>query len=56
MGDIFRFESSAVPEGVRVAAFKGREALSELYRFEVGLLVPEGARWISTRRLASTPS
>ena len=43
VGDLFRFESKALPESTRVAAFRGREGLSELYRFEIGLLVPEGA-------------
>ena len=43
VGDLFRFESKALPESTRVAAFRGREGLSELYRFEIGLLVPVGA-------------
>jgi type VI secretion system secreted protein VgrG len=40
--DLFRFESDALPKKTQVAAFRGREGLSELYRFEIGLLVPEG--------------
>ncbi len=40
--DLFQFECSALPKGTRVAAFRGREAMSEFYRFEIGLLVPAG--------------
>lgn len=41
MTPIFTLESHALPEGVVVAALRGRDALSEPYRFAVGLLVPD---------------
>ena len=40
MKDHFTLQSSALPQGTRVAAFKGIEALSTPYSFEVDLLVP----------------
>jgi len=42
MADLFQIESSALPEGARVAAFRGREAISDLFRFEIGVLVQDG--------------
>ncbi|MBM4359263.1 MAG: type VI secretion system tip protein VgrG [Deltaproteobacteria bacterium] len=41
-GELFTIRSKAIPDGARVAAFRGREALSELYEFEIGILVPQG--------------
>lgn len=40
--DLFSIRSTVLPDGSRVAAFRGREALSELYEFEIGILVPQG--------------
>ncbi len=38
--DIFRFQSSAFPDSTKLVGFRGREALSELFRFEVFVTVP----------------
>ncbi|UQA59691.1 type VI secretion system Vgr family protein [Polyangium aurulentum] len=38
--DIFRFSSSALPESAKLVGFRGREGLSELFRFEVYVSVP----------------
>ena len=42
MPDLFTIESDALPTGTVVAAFEGVEGLSQLYRFEVGLIVQDG--------------
>ena len=39
MADLFTIKSSALPAGATVAAFRGREAISELFAFEIGILV-----------------
>ncbi|MBI4702259.1 MAG: type VI secretion system tip protein VgrG [Deltaproteobacteria bacterium] len=39
--DLYTIESAALPQGLRVAGFRGTEGLSELYRFHVGLLAAE---------------
>lgn len=39
--DIFQLEASFLPPSARVAAFTGREGLSRLYRFEIGVLTRE---------------
>ena len=36
--DLYRLECSALPPSARVAAFAGREHMSELYRYSVGVL------------------
>lgn len=38
LADLFAIESDALPGGVRVAGFKGIEAISQLFRFEIGVL------------------
>jgi type VI secretion system secreted protein VgrG len=38
--DIFRFQSSAFPDSTKLVGFRGREALSELFRFEIFVTVP----------------
>ena len=38
--DIFRFQSSAFPDTMKLVGFRGREALSELFRFEIFVTVP----------------
>jgi hypothetical protein len=37
----FTFESSGLPATVEVASFRGEEAISSLYAFEVHLVVPD---------------
>jgi type VI secretion system secreted protein VgrG len=39
--NIFKIRSSALPDDVQVAAFKGHEAISEPYAFEIGLLTSD---------------
>jgi type VI secretion system secreted protein VgrG len=38
--DIFRFQSGAFPNSTKLVGFRGSEALSELFRFEIFLTVP----------------
>ena len=39
MPDLYTFSSSAVPASAHVVGFRGTEAISQLYRFEIGLLL-----------------
>ena len=39
--DYVMIESEVLPNGTHVASVKGREALGEVYRFEIGLLIPD---------------
>ena len=39
---MFTLECSALPTTARVVAFQGHEAISQLYRFAIGLVVPHG--------------
>src|SRR5271154_6563056 len=40
MRDHFTIRASVLPRTTRVASFRGNEALSSLYSFEVNLLIP----------------
>lgn len=39
MADLFTFQGASVPESAHVVGFHGHEAISELCRFEIGLLL-----------------
>ncbi|MCA9621987.1 MAG: type VI secretion system tip protein VgrG [Myxococcales bacterium] len=46
--DLVTIESDALPIGTHVVSVKGKEGLSEVYRFEVGLMIPDPTFEIDT--------
>lgn len=43
MTDLLAFKASVIPDGARVVGFRGKEALSQLFWFRVGVITPRDA-------------
>ncbi|HEY4118939.1 MAG TPA: type VI secretion system tip protein TssI/VgrG [Byssovorax sp.] len=53
MDDLFSFTGSAVPDGTALVGFRGREAMSTCYRFDVFVEIPRTAGFAATSAIGT---